>query len=287
MDGSQPSNSNNLSQEQIEREQKIKVNYRQLPENLKDLKDEEEVKKHVERMNKEISDAQTTLSRLNAPNLKASQRMEEVKEREAETTEECEMARKKARKIRGYFEKVKTERYRKFQECFEPVSQKIDEIYKALSRNASAQAFLGADNMEEPYLEGIQYNCVAPGKRFRPMDNLSGGEKTVAALALLFAMHARNPSPFFVLDEIDAALDNTNIGKVSSFICDSARNDMQIIIISLKEEFYNKADALIGIYPEPAACSTSGVLTFDLTPYKQTGLNETNTSVIESTVVNP
>ncbi|KAJ1357237.1 SMC [Parelaphostrongylus tenuis] len=286
-DGTQPSNSNNLSQEQIERESRIKVNYRQLPDNLKELKDEEEVKRHVERMNKEINEAQTTLSRLNAPNLKASQRMEEVKEREAETTEECEMARKKARKIRGYFEKVKTERYRKFQECFEPVSQKIDEIYKSLSRNASAQAFLGADNMEEPYLEGIQYNCVAPGKRFRPMDNLSGGEKTVAALALLFAMHARNPSPFFVLDEIDAALDNTNIGKVSSFICESARNDMQIIIISLKEEFYNKADALIGIYPEPSACSTSGVLTFDLTPYKQTGMNDTNSYMSETSVLNP
>lgn len=68
--------------------------------------------------------------------------------------------------------------------------------------------------MEEPYLEGIAYNCVAPGKRFRPMDNLSGGEKTVAALALLFAIHSRHPSPFFILDEIDAALDNTNIGKV-------------------------------------------------------------------------
>lgn len=286
-DGTQPSNSINLSQEQIERESKIKVNYRQLPENLKELKDEEEVRRHVERMNKEINEAQATLSRLSAPNLKASQRMEEVKEREAETTEECEIARKKARKIRGYFEKVKSERYRKFQECFEPVSQKIDEIYKSLSRNASAQAFLGADNMEEPYLEGIQYNCVAPGKRFRPMDNLSGGEKTVAALALLFAMHARNPSPFFVLDEIDAALDNTNIGKVSSFICESARNEMQIIIISLKEEFYNKADALIGIYPEPSACSSSGVLTFDLTPYKQTGANDSNVGMEETTVLNP
>ena len=50
------------------------------------------------------------------------------------------------------------------------------------------------------------------------MDNLSGGEKTVAALALLFAIHAYHQSPFFVLDEIDAALDNTNIGKVVGYI---------------------------------------------------------------------
>lgn len=84
-----------------------------------------------------------------------------------------------------------------------------------LSQNESAQAFLGPINSEEPYLDGISYNCIAPGKRFRPMDNLSGGEKTVAALALLFAIHSSNPSPFFVLDEIDAALDNTNIGKAS------------------------------------------------------------------------
>ena len=78
-------------------------------------------------------------------------------------------------------------------------------------------AFLGPENPEEPYLEGINYNCVAPGKRFQPMSNLSGGEKTIAALALLFAIHSYQPAPFFVLDEIDAALDNTNIGKVRSY----------------------------------------------------------------------
>lgn len=55
--------------------------------------------------------------------------------------------------------------------------------------NQSAQAFLGPENPEEPYLHGINYNCVAPGKRFQPMSNLSGGEKTVAALAMLFAIH--------------------------------------------------------------------------------------------------
>lgn len=61
--------------------------------------------------------------------------------------------------------------------------------YQALAMNQSAQAFLGPENPEEPYLDGVNYNCVAPGKRFQPMSNLSGGEKTVAALALLFAIH--------------------------------------------------------------------------------------------------
>ena len=51
------------------------------------------------------------------------------------------------------------------------------------------QAILGAENPDEPYLGGISYNCVAPGKRFMAMDNLSGGEKVIAALALVFAIH--------------------------------------------------------------------------------------------------
>ena len=76
----------------------------------------------------------------------------------------------------------------------------------------------------------------------------------MAALALLFAIHARNPSPFFVLDEIDAALDNTNIGKVVSFIREQSEQKMQVIVISLKEEFYNRSDSLIGIFPEVRAC---------------------------------
>ena len=92
--------------------------------------------------------------------------------------------------------------------------KKIDETYKEISRNPGAQAYLSVENSDEPYLDGVSYNCVAPGKRFRPMDNLSGGEKTIAALALIFAVHAFRPSPFFVLDEVDAALGPfSNSGK--------------------------------------------------------------------------
>lgn len=103
-----------------------------------------------------------------------------------------------------------------------------------------------------------------------PMDNLSGGEKCVAALALLFAVHSFRPAPFFVLDEVDAALDNTNIGKVSSYIKEQSQEQFQMIIISLKEEFYSKADALIGVYPEHNECMFSHVLTLDLSKYPDT-----------------
>jgi len=156
-----------------------------------------------------------------------------------------------------------------FMKCFEFVSQQIDETYKEISRNPGAQAYLSVENSDEPYLDGVSYNCVAPGKRFRPMDNLSGGEKTIAALALIFAVHAFRPSPFFVLDEVDAALDNTNIGKVADFII-SRRQNLQCIVISLKEEFYSKADCLIGIYAEQGHTGIqSKVLTCDLTKFKQ------------------
>ena len=155
--------------------------------------------------------------------------------------------------------------------CFEHVSNNIAGIYKQLARNQSAQAFLGPENPEEPYLEGINYNCVAPGKRFQPMCNLSVREKTIAALALLFAILSYQPAPFFVLDKIDTALDNTNIGKVASYI-ESQKGSMNIMVISLKEESYSHADALVGITTNPQKMKESGalvskVITLDLTPW--------------------
>lgn len=67
-------------------------------------------------------------------------------------------------------------------------------------------------------------------------------------MKFVFCVFSYQPAPFFVLDEIDAALDNTNIGKVASYIRDHTTN-LQTIVISLKEEFYGHADALVGITP--------------------------------------
>ncbi|KAF4096590.1 hypothetical protein G5714_022559 [Onychostoma macrolepis] len=245
----------------------IEIDYSNLNEDLKDSLSEEEIKAEMNTLQQRLNEQQSILQRISAPNMKAMEKLESVRDKFQETSDEFEAARKRAKKAKQAFEQIKKERFDRFNACFESVATNIDEIYKALSRNTSAQAFLGPENPEEPYLDGINYNCVAPGKRFRPMDNLSGGEKTVAALALLFAIHSYKPAPFFVLDEIDAALDNTNIGKVANYIKDQSVQNFQAIVISLKEEFYTKADSLIGVYPEQGDCVISKVLTFDLSQY--------------------
>ena len=196
------------------------------------MNDTDAIKKKENEMQGEINQKREVLRKIQAPNMRAIDkyvvlielfvkyftdclcRLEDVKDRLKETDNEVNNLRLASKKSKLAFEEVKRSRLREFNLCFENVAQRVDSIYKSLTNNASAQAFLVPENPEEPYLEGINYNCVAPGKRFQPMSNLSGGEKTVAALALLFAIHSYKPAPFFVLDEIDAALDNTNIGKV-------------------------------------------------------------------------
>ncbi|CAG5045613.1 unnamed protein product [Parnassius apollo] len=262
---SEQSNSVSTTQ-QYQRESRIRVDYRSLSESLKELEEPDEIKRKGDKLQKAINSLQNTVDKIQAPNMRAMQKLNEVREKVNATNEAFVAARKRAHKAKLAFEKVKKERHDKFIDCFEHVANEIDAIYKALAMNQSAQAFLGPENPEEPYLDGINYNCVAPGKRFQPMSNLSGGEKTVAALALLFAIHSYQPAPFFLLDEIDAALDNTNIGKVASYIR-SKKGSLQTIVISLKEEFYGCADALIGICSEPADCLVSDVCTLSLENY--------------------
>lgn len=98
------------------------------------------------------------------------------------------------------------------------------------------------------------------------MEQLSGGEKTMAALALLFSIHSYRQAPFFVLDEVDAALDNVNVKKICNYIKQRSR-DFQCVVISLKDMFFEHAECLVGICKDVQALS-SQVLTLDLKQYE-------------------
>ncbi|XP_027176320.1 structural maintenance of chromosomes protein 1 [Coffea eugenioides] len=219
-----------------------------------------------------------------APNLKALDQYEALREKEKIILKEFEGARQAELRVAKEFNNVKQSRYEKFMEAFNHISGNIDKIYKQLTKSNThplgGTAYLNLDNEDEPFLHGIKYTTMPPTKRFRDMEQLSGGEKTVAALALLFSIHSYKASPFFILDEVDAALDNLNVAKVAGFIrsksCGGARinqdaeggSGFQSIVISLKDSFYDKAEALVGVYRD---CEIGGsrTLTFDLTKFRE------------------
>lgn len=84
-------------------------------------------------------------------------------------------------------------RYHLFMDAFTHISGNIDKIYKQLTKSNThplgGTAYLNLENDDDPFLHGIKYTAMPPTKRFRDMEQLSGGEKTVAALALLFSIH--------------------------------------------------------------------------------------------------
>lgn len=174
---------------------------------------ETELQKNIDILNAEL-DKMT-------PNMHASERLEAVEARIRDTQKEFEDSQKRYRQTKKAFEEVMQKRGDLFNKAFDHISEQIEPIYADLTKSAEysagGRAYLTADT-EEPYLSGVNYHTMPPAKRFRDMEHLSGGEKTMAALALLFAIHSYQPSPFFVLDEVDAALDNANVAKLVNYV---------------------------------------------------------------------
>ncbi|KAL6715691.1 Structural maintenance of chromosomes protein 1 [Lecanora helva] len=248
----------------------IRIDYDDLDEDLReasipsdDDKADGELQDRIKALNNELETM--------APNMRAFERLGVVQDRLKTTDKDFEDARKRARRAKDDFQEVREKRFELFNKAFSHISEQIGPIYKDLTRDASlpmgGQAYLDMEDSDEPYLDGIKYHAMPPLKRFRDMEHLSGGEKTMAALALLFAVHSYQPSPFFVLDEIDAALDNANVAKIANYIRDHARPGMQFIVISLKTGLFQNSEGLVGIYRDQSANSSKS-LTLDLRKYQ-------------------
>lgn len=208
-----------------------------------------------------------------APNMKAADRLGDTEARFKETEREFETSRKESAAAKTAFNDIKKRRCDLFNKAFNHISGRIDSVYKDLTKGKAAPAggvaYLSLEDTEEPYLSGVKYHAMPPMKRFRDMDQLSGGEKTMAALALLFCVATFAPPPFFVLDEVDAALDSQNVAKVAAYIRSRARPEFQFIVISLKASLYERAEGLVGVYRKTEEDQNSSAsLTLDLEKYQ-------------------
>jgi structural maintenance of chromosome 4 len=155
-----------------------------------------------------------------------------------QVTEERNAARKE-------HEELRRQRLEMFMEGFGTITLKLKEMYQMITLGGDAELEL-VDSLD-PFSEGIVFSVRPPKKSWKNISNLSGGEKTLSSLSLVFALHHFRPTPLYVMDEIDAALDFKNVSIVANYIKERTRN-AQFIIISLRNNMFELADRLCGIY---------------------------------------
>lgn len=153
-----------------------------------------------------------------------------------------EIDQKLSEDLNFLIETLKISRKKLFMQEFTKIKQKFKLIYRTLTFGGNAEIEL--INYLDPF-DGLQLSVMPLKKSWTSVKNLSGGEKTLTSLSLLFAVQCSKPSPFYFLDEIDAALDYRNVSVIANFLY---LEKAQFLVISLRDDMVEKANQLVGVY---------------------------------------
>lgn len=211
---------------------------------IEKLTEEDIDKVNIDDINEEIDELEKYMSnvRVDIEILKEyGVKIQEFKVRQDELNESIESRDQ----IKNYCEDLKRKRLDEFMEGFNTISLSLKEMYQMITMGGNAELEL-VDSLD-PFAEGILFSVMPPKKSWKNIGNLSGGEKTLSSLALVFALHKYKPTPLYVMDEIDAALDFRNVSIVANYIKERTKNG-QFIVISLRNNMFELANQLVGIY---------------------------------------
>ena len=131
----------------------------------------------------------------------------------------------------------------KFKENFDQVVIHFEEIFKELF--GGGQAELRLDDENHPLEAGIEIIAQPPGKKLQNINLMSGGEKTMTAIALMFAVLKTKPTPFCILDEVEAALDDANIDRFANYLKNF--HEIQFAVVTHQKATMEHADVLYGV----------------------------------------
>jgi len=228
--------------ESFNESRKKEENYEQLPvlslESAKKV-DREGLRKEIVLLKQEVDSMKKNINMGS---------IEEYVKREGEyldKVKDLEEATSNRDKERNECDALRKKRLDEFMSGFSIITLKLKEMYQMITMGGDAELEL-VDSLD-PFSEGIVFSVRPPKKSWKNISNLSGGEKTLSSLALVFALHHYNPNPLYVMDEIDAALDYKNVSIVANYIKERTKN-AQFIIISLRNNMFELADRLVGIY---------------------------------------
>ncbi|HYY67136.1 MAG TPA: hypothetical protein VE572_02180, partial [Nitrososphaeraceae archaeon] len=148
-----------------------------------------------------------------------------------------------------FVEEIDKEKKNVFMEAFKRVDTNLRKTFSEVAGEGS-QAWLEIENFEDVFSSGIMLMVQFPGKPARESTALSGGEKTMAGTIFLLALQSLKPSPFYLLDEVDAHLDSQNTDRLSRVLLSRSLDSNQIIMVTLKDSTVSKASLIYGVYPK-------------------------------------
>jgi chromosome segregation protein len=199
-----------------------------------------------------LDDVRRSLEALGEVNLGAIEEHEELRERFRFLGEQKADLESSIDQLRDAIQRINRTSRKRFRETFEAVDARFQENFPRLFRGGKARLVLG--EAEDVLEAGIDIMAQPPGKKLQSVGLLSGGEKTMTAVALLVSLFQVHPSPFFLLDEVDAALDDANVGRFNELVLDLAR-ESQFLLITHNKRTIEVADLLYGVTMEEKGVS--------------------------------
>ncbi|MBN1786831.1 MAG: chromosome segregation protein SMC [Sedimentisphaerales bacterium] len=213
-----------------------------------------------EAVREEIADLRGKIERLGNVNVDAIEQQEELEKRNEFLTSQVEDLNNSKAQLNQLINRLNKDSMDKFAITFEQIRGNFQEVFRKLFGGGRADVIL--EQPEDILESGIEIIARPPGKETRSISLLSGGEKTMTAIALLFAIFKTKPSPFCFLDEVDAALDEANNERFN-MILQEFRKNSQFVIITHAKRTMSIADMLFGITMQQKGVSKKISVTFD------------------------
>jgi len=200
--------------------------------------------KSEDQLKREIWEFERMVERLGNVNLKALEIYDTVEREYHNLLEKKDLLGREKEEVMLMMNEIETKKKELFLKTFEVIDKHFQEMFLKLS--TKGEAFLALENPKDPLSEGVRIKVRITGKKFLDIRSLSGGEKTLTALAFIFSIQEHEPASFYIFDEVDAALDKRNSGMLADLLKIYSEK-AQYVIITHNDGIISVANTLYGV----------------------------------------
>ena len=205
-----------------------------------------------EEIRRTIRAQESAIAKLGNVNLRSIEEYDEKKARLDGLNAEVESLNRHIKELDDLMSSLTSKKKGLFMQSYNAVNENFKSIYAQLS--GGGEAYMGLENEDDPFIGGLMINAKPRNGKMLRLEALSGGEKSLTALSFIFAIQEHQPSPFYVLDEVDMFLDSINAEMVARRVKESSAK-AQFIQVSLRKVTLALADHLIGVTRPPSGIS--------------------------------